>query len=406
MLVLNKQLTEEQRLSKAIVDIMGRASWLAGVIMIGNRVITDDPSLTTACTDGRDEWYNRTFVAGLNDAELRFLILHEVYHKLYRHLITWAHLNKICPRTANISCDYVINVKIADEYGADGWVKMPEGGCFDIKYRDWDSAKVFDDIYDPANGTGGGRGAGKGQGTPQDGHPEGFDEHDWEGAQDMDAEEMRELERDIDEAVRQGALAAGKMGSGGSRNMEELLQTQVDWREVLREFIQTTCSGSDYSTWKRPNRRYVSAGIYMPSGISEQIGPIALHMDMSGSIGAREQQVMISEAVELAKLMKPPSLNILYWDTKVCRHEVYDYDDLDKVATETKPTGGGGTDVRCVPAFMREHNIKPEASIVFTDGDLYSGWGDWDHPVLWCVLDNPSKKPDCGVTVHIKARDM
>jgi hypothetical protein len=47
--------------------------------------------------------------------------------------------------------------------------------------------------------------------------PKGFDAHDWEGAQDMSAEEQRELARDIDEAVRQGALIASKLGSGGVR---------------------------------------------------------------------------------------------------------------------------------------------------------------------------------------------
>ena len=62
-------------------------------------------------------------------------------------------------------------------------------------------------------------------------------------------------------------MTAGKLGSNGNRNLDELMQPQVDWREVLREFVQTTCTGSDYSTWKRPNRRYIGADIYMPSGI-------------------------------------------------------------------------------------------------------------------------------------------
>jgi predicted metal-dependent peptidase len=95
----------------------------------------------------------------------------------------------------------------------------------------------------------------------------------------MSAEEQRELARDIDEAVRQGALIASKLGSGGVRNLEDLLQPQVDWREVLREFVQNTCAGSDYSTWKRPNRRYMGAGIYMPSGVSDKVGELVIAID-------------------------------------------------------------------------------------------------------------------------------
>jgi hypothetical protein len=76
----------------------------------------------------------------------------------------------------------------------------------------------------------------------------GFDEHDWEGAQELTDDEKRELARDIDEAIRQGAMVAGKVGDGSERDrFGELLEPQINWREVLREFIQNTCAGSDYS---------------------------------------------------------------------------------------------------------------------------------------------------------------
>ena len=406
MLSIGKELNPEQRLAKAVVSIMGKAPALAGVLMIGTRVVEhDNAKVPTACTNGRDEWYGAGFVDGLTDAEFRGLVLHENYHKLYRHLTTWQHLNKIDPDLANRAMDYVINIKIMDEYGQDGWVKMPKGGCFDEKYRGWDTAQVFWDLHDNEPQGEDGRGSGDGGETGDDPN-QGFDSHDWEGATEMDAEEIRDLARDIDEAVRQGALIAGKMGSGGDRNLEELMQPQIDWRETLREFVHTTCAGNDYSTWKRPNRRYIGAGIYMPSGISEQVDCIAEHNDMSGSIGKREQQIMISELVGICEQVKPDELHVSYWDTKVCGYEKYTNDELDTVAKRTKPVGGGGTDVRCVPEYLRTHNIKPQASIVFTDGYLYGGWGEWDHPVLWVVVDNKEAKPDHGVVVHIKSEDL
>ena len=77
MLAIGKQLTTEQRLSKAVVDIMANDRYiaLAGILMIGDRTIEDD--VPTAMTNGRDERYGREFVDGLSDAELRFLILQE-----------------------------------------------------------------------------------------------------------------------------------------------------------------------------------------------------------------------------------------------------------------------------------------------------------------------------------------
>jgi predicted metal-dependent peptidase len=129
---------------------------------------------------------------------------------------------------------------------------------------------------------------GSGDGGQGNSSPQTFDEHDFEGAQELSPDEQRALDRDIDEAIRQGALIAGKMGSGGDRDLQELLQPQVDWREVMRDFITTTCTGNDYSTWRRPNRRFMSSGVYLPSGISERVDELVIATDMSGSIGDRE----------------------------------------------------------------------------------------------------------------------
>jgi predicted metal-dependent peptidase len=402
MLSIGKQLTPEQRLSKAVVDIMGNPKYvaLAGVLMIGEKSVKDD--VPTACTNGRDEMYGRAFVDELNDAELRFLVLHESYHKLYKHLTTWHHLFKEDPQLANMACDYVINQKITDD-NTDGWARMPKGGCLDPKYRGMDSAQVFNLLKQGGSGD---TGSSEGSGSQGNGLPQGFDDHDWEGASELSDDERRELARDIDEAIRQGALIAGKMGSGGDRDLQDLLQPQVDWREVLREFINATCAGNDYSTWQRPNRRFMSAGVYLPSGISEQVGELVVAIDTSGSIGSRELTQFLSEVHSICQTVKPDAVRLLYWDTKVCRDEKYDNTQLDNLVKSTKPAGGGGTRVDCVPKYMAEYGIKPQAVIVLTDGYLGGNWGQWACPVLWCLLDNDRAKPDVGKHVNIKSREM
>ena len=412
MLAIGKQLTPEQRLSKAVVDIMGNPKYvaLAGVLMIGDRTVVDD--IPTACTNGRDEMYGRDFVDSLNDAELRFLVLHEVYHKLYKHLITWRHLHDDDPQLANQACDYVINVKIADD-NKDGWATMPQGGCYSEKYRGWDSAAVFHDIRENGSPQDGQQGSGLGSsdGQPQSGSgqpqsPQGFDDHDWEGAAELTPDEKRELARDVDEAIRQGALIAGKVGSGGDRDLDDLLAPQIDWREVLREFINTTCAGNDYSTWQRPNRRYVSSGYYMPSGISEQVGELVIAVDTSGSIGQVELTAFMSEIRSICDTVQPERIRLLYWDTKICQDEKYDMNQLDDLVKTTKPKGGGGTNVECVTEYLTAEGIKPQAAIVLTDGYLGGSWGQWACPVLWCILDNKSAKPDTGKYVNITSREM
>jgi len=396
MLMIGKQLTAEQRVTKAVVAIMGNTKYvaLAGVLMIGNREVSD--SVPTACTNGRDEAYGRAFVESINDAELRFLVLHECYHKLYQHLTTWKRLYDENPQLANRACDYVINLKIADD-NTDGFAKMPSRdgkpiGAIDERFRGMDSLQVYN-ILKKENPQGDGKGKGAGA---------GLDDHDWEGAEAIPSEERKALERDLDEAIRQGALAAGKVGSGGDRTFEDLLQTKVDWREVLREFISTTCVGNDYSTWRRPNRRFVSSGYYMPSGISEQVGELVIAVDTSGSIGAQELGQFLGEVKGICDTVHPSAVRLLYWDTEVCGDEKYVGTDVENIVKSTKPAGGGGTDVACVPPYMTEHGIKPQAVVVLTDGYLGGQWGTWTVPVLWCIVGGNRTVADCGKTIHVK----
>jgi predicted metal-dependent peptidase len=308
---------------------------------------------------------------------------------MYKHLTTWQHLHDKNPQRANHACDYVINLKLAEtDAGKANWIKLPEGGLIDTKYQGMDSQQVFNLLEEEGNEGGGGGG----------GNP--FDDHDWDGARELTEEEAKDLAQQIDQAIRQGAVLAGKVGSGGNRDIGELLQTKQDWREILRDFVTTTCAGKDYSTWKRPNRRYIGMDMLMPSSISESVGEIVVAIDTSGSIGNEELNSFLAEIVGICDQVKPSKVRLLYWDTAVCGEEVYLEHEYANLAQSTKPKGGGGTDPCCVPQFMNEHGIKPEAVVMLTDGYVGS-WGNWSVPVLWCILNNKSACPDVGKAVHI-----
>ena len=79
--------------------------------------------------------------------------------------------------------------------------------------------------------------------------------------------------------------------------------------------------------------------------------------------------------------------------------------ELDTMIQSTRPKGGGGTSVECVPKYMNDKHITPQAVIVITDGYVGS-WGQWSCAVLWVIIDNKSAKPDCGITVHVKSGDI
>lgn len=385
--------TPEQRLQKAVLAIMGMPNYTAllGVLMIGKKTISE--TVPTAATDGRDELYGQAFVESINDKQLRFAMLHECSHKMFRHLTTWQHLFNKNHMLANIAVDYVVNNKLMKDKEAGVAIEPVDGIFYDLQYDGMSTQQIYDLLEKKMQGS-----SGKGgKGIPKN----SFDEHDWKGAKEMTQEEKQALAREIDSAIRQGAAMAGKLGQNLDRDIEDMLNPKVDWREVLRDFITTTCAGNDFSTWKRPNRRFISSGIYMPSGVSERVGELVIGIDTSGSIGREELSQFLGEVKGICDTVKPEKIRLLYWDTKVAGDETYTGDETHDLVKKTKAKGGGGTDPTCVPEYMHKNGIRPQAVIMLTDGYVGS-WGTWDWPVLWCIVNNESATPPVGKCIHVE----
>jgi predicted metal-dependent peptidase len=421
------KLTAEQRIEKAHVALMQEKLFcqFSGVFMVGKIEVVDRPM--TAMTNGRDVTYGREFVESLADKELNFLIVHEAMHKAYRHLTTWKHLAKDDPRRANRAMDYVINLQILDADPNGSVVMMPRDkdtgeviGLVDEQYRGLDTKQVYDLLEgctggkkgtDGSGGSGGGdNSGGSGKNGHQEGHADGqsecLDEHDWDGAIDMTSEEVEELNEEIDHALREGAILAGKMKGNLSREIDEILHPKVDWKEALRDFIKSHAKGYDESTWRRPNRRYLACDIIMPSTIGFKAERVVTGIDTSGSIGGELIARFMGELKSICDEVTPEIVDLLYWDTRVANHEVYRGAEVSNIVNSTKPRGGGGTMPECVPKYIREKQIKPQCVVMLTDGYFYGDdCGDWSGasvPVLWCVVGNKSFVPTIGQSVLVE----
>lgn len=402
-------MSEERKLTKVKINLMRdpRFALMSGILMVGKTGIKD--GIPTAYTNGRDEWYGREFVNKLTEKELGFVVAHEAMHKMYRHLTTWKKLHDEDSGLANAACDYVINLQLRDLDKAENVIAMPiykDGpskgkvmGLVDERFRGMNAKQVFDILKEEQEDSGGDGGGGDG---------EGFDDHDWEGAESLTDEEKQELERQVDQAIRQGLIAEKKFGKGAGglgRDMEDLLTPTVDWREVLREFVKSTCAGKDKSSWRRPNRRFLGSGTYMPTLVSETVGNIVVAVDTSGSVGRDEFREFMSEVKSIADDVKPSRVDMLYWDGEVDKHEEYEQHEVANLIDATRPMGGGGTDPDCVPKYMASKNMRPECVVMFTDGYVPNWGNDWVAPVLWVVVDNKEATAETGKTVHIDTRN-
>jgi predicted metal-dependent peptidase len=384
------KLTAEQRVQKSHVALMNDPKYClySGIFMLGKTEVDDD--LPTACTDGRNTYYGRKFVDKLKDSDLKGLILHENLHKAFRHTTVWKHLYKQNPQLANMACDYVINLMIHDSDPSGSNVSLPEGGCLDEKYRGMDAGEVFRSLKQESEQQGKSNGKGDGSGEGEQAGGQGFDEHDWESADEMSEDEKQTLAREVDQALRQGALLAGKLNGNVPREITEAMEAKVNWKEVLADFVNAICNDKDNSTWRRPSRRWVDQGVYMPSAIGEAVGRIVVAIDMSGSIGQAEVGQFLGELLSVCNHVQPEGIDLMYWDTEICAHEKYDRGDYEAIMSSTKPAGGGGTSAKCIPKYIEQHKLNPECVIVLTDGYI-DGWGTWKHPVFW------------GMTTHMVA---
>ena len=400
---------EERRLSKVKIAIMRNpkfALW-SGLMTVGKTRIDDH--VPTACTNGRDELYGREFVQSLDDKELAFVVLHETLHKAFRHLFTWRKLFDEDKQLANMACDYVINLMLVDMDKDRSLLAMPMKagkaiGLVDEKYRGMNAKQVFDLLkQDKQNGEGV-----FGEDGLEDGDSGGFDEHDWQGAKELSDEQKKAIEKEVDQALRQGLINHNKMvgkGAGGlGREIGDLLEPKIDWREMLREFVKATCSAKDASSWRRVNRRYLSTDTYMPSLVGERVGHLVIGIDTSGSIGGQELNDFLTEVKGIASEVHPEKVDLMYWDSQVAGHEEYGYHEVDNIVSSTKPRGGGGTDPTCMITYMKEKNIKPEAIIMLTDGCIGEWGNEWEAPILWTICGEWGRNTyaPTGKTIHIE----
>jgi predicted metal-dependent peptidase len=422
MVTVKANLSAEKRVERAHAQLMRHKDFclFSGVFMVGKVSVSE--TVPTAMTNGRDVVYGRAFVDLLNDKQLAFVVVHEAMHKAYRHLTVWNSIAKENPHLANAAMDFVINLQIKDSDPHGYVVEMPrdaEGkliGLLDEKYRGMDTKQVYNALKKEHGGDGGdGKGGGGGSGGQTDngsGSPAGqgsgknFDEHDWEGANELSDKEVDELSNEIDNALREGAILAGKMKGNVPRGIDELLHPKVDWKEALRMFIKTSMRGGDKSTWRRPNRRYLGVDIVMPSTISEKAETFVIGADASGSIFGETMSQFMGEIKSICDDVAPETVELLYWDSHVVARETYRGAEVENLINTTKPRGGGGTQPECVPIYLEANHIAPQCIIMLTDGVFYGeAWHEWNRtsaPVLWCVVGNKDFVPQHGQSIYVE----
>ena len=418
---------QETRIKRGHVTLMKhpQTALYSGVMLMGTSSVEEN--VATAYTDGVNKKYGRKFLESIiSEPKVRGLILHENLHVALKQVVFGRAMFLENSKMANLAADFVVNDIITCIDGViagttERIVELPDGAVYDAMFHNWSMREVYNYLKKNCKGGKGGKGGGKGaQGNtppsggtqPSDGDGDGdtvtvngktydisqSDDHDFVG-RELSPEEAKEIMGDIDKALREGGMLAGRMGAKIPRVISDLLEPKIDWREALREFVSASTKGNDEFTWRRMNKRQMANDIYLPSVINESIGEIIVAIDTSGSIGGAEITEFATELVSICEVCQPETVRVLWWDTQVHGEQVFK-DNYSDIAKLLKPMGGGGTHVSCVSDYVVKNKLKAECVLVFTDGYVENdiNWKITD-PTLWMVTQRRDFEPPVGKKV-------
>jgi predicted metal-dependent peptidase len=399
----------EQELESMRVEVLDRiVTARVGLLLrhpfFGNmatrlKIQAADDWLMTAAVDGRNLYYNTQFFNAMDNKEIEFVIAHEIFHMVYDHLGRRHDRN---PMLYNIAADYIVNNELLDQ-GIGAKPKIVD--CYqDFKYRGWSSEEVYDELFDQAkkNGEEYLQELGEMLDEHLDLEGDSDDEGKGKGRPKYTKEELDQIKDEIKEAMINAAqtAGAGNVPAGVARMIKELTESKMNWRELLRQQIQSTIK-SDY-TFSRPSRKGWHTGAILPGMNFQDTIDICVSLDMSGSIGNEQAADFLGEIKGIMEEYQDYKVKVWCFDTSVYNEDDFSADDGRDIG-EYEIMGGGGTDFMANWKYMKDNDIQPKKFIMFTDGYAWDSWGDPD----WCdtvfiIHSNHDKNLEgpFGVTAH------
>ncbi len=357
-------MSAQKKLTKArTVLVMNHPFWASLALRLPF-VACGDGECATGYTDGTKIAYNPKFIQELTEPEVVSFIAHEVCHPSMLHHLREGSRDH---QRWNSACDYAVN-EILKQSG----FEIPDDWLLDEKYRGMSAESIYPLLQEkPPKGWSGGCGPGEVRKYPG------------KGGGEPSQSEIREQEAAWKTAISQAAQIAkarDELPEGLERFVKEILEPKIDWRVVLASYLTDTIDG-DYS-WKEPNRRYATSGVFLPSIASEPTGSILLLIDTSGSISQDDMKDLASEAQAVMAAYQV-EMDVVYVDAKFQGSQRFTTGDI---PLKLEPKGGGGTDYRPGFAWAEERGLTPACAVYLTDG-WCSAFPEQApaYPVLWVL---------------------
>ncbi len=385
--------------------------------VLANVNFVSDESVYTACTDGKNIYYNPKFLDTLNEDEQTFIIVHEICHIAFEHITRSKDKNSIL---WNIATDSVVNALLERDglplvegcVVIDGAINFNAEEMYEKlleeqkknennEYsKDEEGPSASDSGFSPASG--------------QNQQNAGHDDHSmWEDVvkNHENFDDGKTDDKDIDE---QDAFAKNnkdkkdlleklkdeltKTATGHGNNSQEnnditinnvgTAQPLIDWKKLLREATRYTVD------WSYQNA-YIENGVLVPTLEKMYQPETEILLDTSGSISKDLLKNFLRECKHIINTSK---LKVGCFDT-----EFYGFTEIKKISDiDRLPFRGGGyTDFDvAIDSFTRRAQNK----IIFTDG--YASMPSKSLDAIWVVFGDNEINPPGGKVIYIDKKDL
>ena len=304
--------------------------------------------------------YNPDFFKDMEENKIKGVLMHEFYHLIFKH-VTSRKPENVPHLVWNIAGDLAINSMIGEN-------NLPEGCCIPggKQFEDYPlgkTAEFYLEMMKDDENFGDGKGGFKdldGQSGSDFGN---FDDHSgWEegeggsAAADIAKEKLKEAMKAAAEESASGR-GFGSCEGNAKKLVMDAIKPKVDWKKVLRSFVNTSVRANRKHTVKRINKRfpYIHAG----SKVKRE-AKIAVCIDQSGSV---DDGMLVKFYAELNKLCDLVSFDIIPFDSSVGEKHIYTWKKGQKRNWERVMFGGTCFDA---PTKYVNEN-KYDGMVVLTD---------------------------------------
>ena len=362
--------------------------------VLGNMIKTPDTNIETAgvivkpC--GRFELaYNPKFFASLNDAELTYVLMHEVLHLILHH----------CSRRSptsnfdlwNKAADLAVNELIPENNNC----KVPvingkRTGCHvsDLKliYKDVlerQNAEYYYDFLLKKQKEEGEKGKSKKSGI---GDMKAMDDHSgW-------AKEGDEIAEEIIKAIVKRIEDSQLWGNISATSRALILAAQVkkiNWRQRLRTWFGNQAWPDHIVTRKRPNRK---TGYIHPGYRKAYVDRWLIAADTSGSI---DNDLLAQWGGVVNQLVETLPIDFMQVDCEVCLPPK----PYERRMLNLEFKGRGGTDFQ--PIIDAADKGRYKGLMILTDGEASAPTKPKTARVVWVCPEGKNPPVDWGDVVHL-----